>query len=74
MILELKKEEPELFTEDKTSAYREMITVYIRYLGNLRCTGLEFAPLYEGYEKVKTDFSEAKSTAYAKSSALMDDP
>ena len=116
MIMELKKEEPELFGEKQTDEYRamikegceqeiawghyaigdgvpgltrEMITDYIRYLGNLRCMGLELEPIYEGYEKepesmswvsqysnanmIKTDFFEAKSTAYAKSSALVDD-
>ena len=68
---------------------REMVTEYIRYLGNLRWTSLGFEPLYEGYEEepesmkwvgqysnanmVKTDFFEAKSTAYAKSTALVDD-
>ena len=66
-----------------------MVTEYIRYLGNLRWTSLGFEPLYEGYEEepesmkwvgqysnanmVKTDFFEAKSTAYAKSTALVDD-
>ncbi len=116
ILLELKKEMPELFTEDKIEIYRnmikegveqeiawghyvigdnipglnkEMVTDYIRYLGNLRCRGLGFEPLYEGYETepesmiwirqysnanlIKTDFFEAKSTAYAKSSALVDD-
>lgn len=68
---------------------REMITHYIQYLGNLRCRGLGLAPIYEGHEKepksmewvsqysnanmIKTDFFEARSTAYAKSSALVDD-
>jgi len=67
----------------------QMVTDYIKYLGNLRCQGLGFAPLYEGYDHepaamawvsqyananlVKTDFFEAKSTAYAKSTALVDD-
>jgi ribonucleoside-diphosphate reductase beta chain len=62
---------------------------YIRYLGNLRCTSLGFAPLYEGFDRepesmawvsqyananlVKTDFFEARSTAYAKSTAMVDD-
>lgn len=116
MILELKKEQPELFTDETIAMIRdmidegvqqeiawghyvigdeipgltkEMVTDYIRYLGNLRFTSLGFAPLYEGYEKepesmkwvsqysnanmVKTDFFEAKSTAYAKSTALVDD-
>ncbi|MGL4981973.1 MAG: ribonucleotide-diphosphate reductase subunit beta [Treponemataceae bacterium] len=116
IILELKKENPELFTDELTSMYREMIKEgvemeiewgnyvigdsivglnktmirdYIKYLGNLRCTSLGFDPLYDGYDKepeatlwisqysnanlIKTDFFEAKSTAYAKSSALVDD-
>ena len=116
ILTELKKEEPLLFTPEKTAVYRamikegceqeikwghyvigdeiegldrHMITDYIRYLGNLRCASLGFEPIYEGYEKepetmswvsrfsnanmIKTDFFEAKSTAYAKSSALVDD-
>ena len=68
---------------------KQMITDYIRYLGNLRCTNLGFEPIYEGCEEepasmswvsqysnanlIKTDFFEARSTAYAKSSALVDD-
>lgn len=66
-----------------------MVEDYIRYLGNLRWSSLGFGTLFEGYEKepasmkwvglyananmVKTDFFEAKSTAYAKSTALVDD-
>ena len=66
-----------------------MVTDYIRYLGNLRWTGLGFGPLfpdnqtepdsmkwvsqYSNANMVKTDFFEAKSTAYAKSTALVDD-
>ena len=116
ILLELKKEEPQLFTESRIEEYREMIkegcqqeiswghyvigddiqglnrdmvTDYIQYLGNLRCTNLGFAPIYEGHVKepdsmswvsqfsnanmIKTDFFEARSTAYAKSSALVDD-
>ena len=116
ILMELKKEEPKLFTDDKERIYREMIkegceqeirwghyvigdevqglnrdmvTDYIQYLGNLRCMGLGFGPIYEGHEKepesmewvsqfsnanmIKTDFFEARSTAYAKSSALVDD-
>lgn len=116
MILELQKEEPELFTEDTIQILKEMmmegvrqeiawghyvigdqiagltkemITEYIQYLGNLRFTSLGFDPIYPGFEKepesmrwvsqysnanmVKTDFFEAKSTAYAKSTALIDD-
>ena len=68
---------------------KQMITDYIRYLGNLRCSNLGFEPLYDGYahepetmawvsqysnaNMIKTDFFEARSTAYAKSSALVDD-
>lgn len=116
IILELKKEEPQLFTPEKIQILKEMmeegvrqeiawgqyvigdeipgLTVrnvedYIRYLGNLRWSSLGFGTLYEGFEKepeqmrwvsqysnanmVKTDFFEAKSTAYAKSTALIDD-
>ena len=116
MILELRKEEPQLFTSEREQLYREMlkqgveeeiewgcailgdeipglnktmIRDYIRYLGNLRWTSLGYAPLYLGYENepdsmgwvsqyadanmVKTDFFEARSTAYAKSTALVDD-
>ncbi len=116
MILELQKEEPELFTPetiqilkemlmegvrqeiawghyvigDKIAGLtKEMITDYIRYLGNLRFTSLGYDPIYPGLENepesmkwvsqysnanmVKTDFFEAKSTAYAKSTALIDD-
>jgi ribonucleoside-diphosphate reductase beta chain len=66
-----------------------MVTDYIKYLGNLRCQGLGFEPLFEGYDRepesmawvgqyananlVKTDFFEARNTAYAKSTALVDD-
>lgn len=116
ILLELKKEEPDLFTPEKVKGYREMIregceqeirwghyaigdevqgltkamvTDYIQYLGNLRCTNLGFEKLYEGHDLepssmnwvsqfsnanlIKTDFFEARSTAYAKSSALVDD-
>ena len=68
---------------------KKMIEDYIHYLGNLRWTSLGFTPLYEDNLKepesmrwvsqysnanmVKTDFFEAKSTAYAKSTALEDD-
>lgn len=116
MILELQKEEPQLFTEENVQMLREMmkegirqeiqwgryvigedipglsgemLTSYIKYLGNLRMTGIGLEILYPGYEEepesmkwvsrysnanmVKTDFFEAKSTAYAKSTALLDD-
>ena len=67
----------------------QMVSDYIRYLGNLRWSGLGFGFLYDDNQKepenmkwvgqysnanmVKTDFFEAKSTAYAKSTALVDD-
>lgn len=116
ILLELKKEQPELFTKERTEYLREMVlegvnqeiawgqyvigdsiqgltsamvTDYIKYLGNLRCMGLGLEPLFEGFDRepksmdwvsqyananmVKTDFFEAKSTAYAKSTALKDD-
>lgn len=116
ILLELKEEEPMLFTEEKVEEYRamiregceqemawgcyavgdgvsgltkEMIRDYIMYLGNLRCRSLQWEPVFPGHEKepeamawvsqysnanlIKTDFFEAKSTAYAKSSALVDD-
>ena len=116
IILELKKEEPEMFTPEKVKVYeemmregvrqeiawgqyvigddvqglnRQMVSDYIHYLGNLRWSGLGFGFLYEDNRKepenmkwvsqysnanmVKTDFFEAKSTAYAKSTALIDD-
>lgn len=67
----------------------DMVSDYIHYLGNLRSTSLNFGTLYEGFMQepasmqwvsmyananlIKTDFFEAKSSAYAKSSALVDD-
>lgn len=116
ILLELQKEEPELFHEDNMKMIREMIEEgvrqeidwgqyvigndipglntkmvedYIKYLGNLRYSSLGFGTLYEGYEDepesmqwvsqysnanmVKTDFFEARSSAYAKSTAIEDD-
>ncbi len=116
IIIELKKEQPELFTPERVKVYEDMmregvrqevawgqyvigddipglnsqmIHDYIHYLGNLRWTSLGFDPLYEHNQRepeamnwvsqysnanmVKTDFFEAKSTAYAKSTALEDD-
>lgn len=116
IILELQKEEPELFSPDKMEVYKEMlkegvrqeiawgeyligndiegltmqmVSDYIKYLGNLRSTSIGLGVLYEGYEKepttmewvsvysnanlIKTDFFEARSSAYAKSTALIDD-
>ena len=68
---------------------RQMVSDYIQYLGNLRWTSLGYESLYPGLEQepegmewvsqyananlVKTDFFEARSTAYAKSTALIDD-
>ncbi len=67
----------------------DMISDYINYLGNLRWMGLGFNSYDSQYENepesmswvsqysnanmVKTDFFEARSTAYAKSTALIDD-
>ena len=116
IVLELKKEEPELFTPERIEVYKdmmrqgveeeikwgqyvlgdkieglsfEMVHDYIKYLGNLRSRGIGMGNLYEGYEEepssmqwvsyysnsnmIKTDFFEARSTAYAKSAALVDD-
>lgn len=116
IILELKKEEPDMFTPDRIKVYEDMmregvrqeiawgqyvigndvqglneqmVSDYIHYLGNLRWSGLGFGFLYDDNRKepenmkwvgqysnanmVKTDFFEAKSTAYAKSTALVDD-
>lgn len=65
------------------------VEAYIRYLGNERCKNIGLQVLYEGYEEepmnmrwvseysdpnlIKTDFFEAKSTAYAKAGAIIDD-
>ena len=116
IILELKKEEPDMFTPEKIKVYEDMmregvkqeiawgqyvigndvqglnaqmVSDYIQYLGNLRWSGLGFGFVYEENQKepenmkwvsqysnanmVKTDFFEARSTAYAKSTALEDD-
>lgn len=116
IILELKKEEPDMFTPEKIKVYEDMmregvkqeiawgqyvigndvqglnaqmVSDYIQYLGNLRWSGLGFGFLYEENQKepenmkwvsqysnanmVKTDFFEARSTAYAKGTALEDD-
>lgn len=67
----------------------QMCVDYIRYLGNLRATSLGLDPIYSGYNEepssmkwvsnysnanmIRTDFFEARSTAYAKSGALVDD-
>ncbi|MDO4787670.1 MAG: ribonucleotide-diphosphate reductase subunit beta [Johnsonella sp.] len=75
--------------EDIEGLTGQMVEDYIMYLGNLRCANLDLDPIYEGHEvepetmswvsyysnanMIKTDFFEARSTAYAKSSALEDD-
>ena len=67
----------------------EMVEDYIKYLGNLRCETLGFGKLYEGHESepesmkwvseyadpngIKTDFFEARPSAYAKASVIDDD-
>ena len=67
----------------------QMVNDYIRYLGNMRWRSLGFGNLFEdnieepenmrwvsqyaNANMVKTDFFEAKSTAYAKSTAIEDD-
>ena len=116
IILELRKEEPGLFTPDKVKVYEAMmregvrqeiewgryvigdnirgltsgmVSDYIEYLGNMRWSALGFGFLsennrsepesmgwvsqYSNANMVKTDFFEARSTAYAKSTALKDD-
>lgn len=66
---------------------KKMIEDYIKYLGNKRLKEISLEPLFEGYNEnpakwvdalsnansVKTDFFEARSTAYAKATSLIDD-
>ena len=66
---------------------KKLIEDYIKYLGNLRLASIGLPKIYDGYDKnpaswvdtladansVKTDFFEAKSTAYAKAATLIDD-
>lgn len=75
--------------DDIEGLTKDMVTDYIQFLGNQRADNLGFAPIYEGHDveppsmtwvsqysnanMIKTDFFEARSTAYAKSSALIDD-
>lgn len=116
IILELKKEEPELFSPENVEMFREMIKAgalqeiewgeyvigdniegltremisdYIKYLANLRCENIGFEKLFPGHEEepesmkwvaqysnpnlIKTDFFEAKPSAYAKSTSIVDD-
>ena len=116
MILELQREEPQLFSPKAVDDLRQMleegvrqevawgqyvigneipgltgqqVSDYIHYLGNLRWSSLGMGQLYPEFAEepadmawvsqysnanmVKTDFFEARSTAYAKSTALVDD-
>lgn len=116
IILEMKQEEPEMFTPEKVEVYKQMmiegveqeiawgqyvlgndiqglttqmVRDYIEYLGNKRWHSLGFGYLFSQNQKeptsmkwvnqysnanmVKTDFFEAKSTAYAKSATIIDD-
>lgn len=116
IILELQREEPQLFDDAMVAELRamleegvrqeiawghyvigdeveglnrQMVSDYIRYLGNLRWSSLGYGTLYpdvtgepadmawvsqySNANMVKTDFFEARSTAYAKSTALVDD-
>lgn len=116
ILLEMKKEYPEEFTEERIDSYRKMIIAgveqeiewgkyvigdnisgitsnmieeYIKYLGNQRSASLGFGNIFEGYEEepismkwiseysnpnsIKTDFFEAKPSAYSKSSVIEDD-
>ena len=66
---------------------KKLIEDYIKYLGNLRLSAIGLPKIYDGYDEnpalwvdvladansVKTDFFEAKSTAYAKAATLIDD-
>lgn len=66
---------------------KKLIEEYIKYLGNKRLKEIGLDVIFAGYEEnpalwvdivsnsnsVKTDFFEAKSTAYAKVSTLIDD-
>lgn len=67
----------------------ENVESYIKYLGNERATSIGLSVLYPGFEAepenmkwvseyssanlIKTDFFEAKSTAYSKAGAIVDD-
>ena len=116
IILEMKKENPEIFTDENIKKYKEMlkkgveeeiswgkyvigdeirglnekmIQDYIMYLGNLRSRNLGFGNLfqenteepesmkwvseYSDPNQIKTDFFEAKPSAYSKSSVIEDD-
>ena len=76
-----------VIVDNVTGINKNLIERYIKYLGNLRAKAIGLEPLFEGYNEnpapwvdyyadanqVKTDFFEAKSTAYAKAGALIDD-
>lgn len=75
--------------DDVPGLTKQNLTDYIRYLGNLRWGDLGYGALFDDNQEepadmawvaqysdanmVKTDFFEARSTAYAKSTALVDD-
>ncbi len=75
--------------DDIQGLTKQMVTDYIEYLGNQRCKDLGFEPIFDRNQSepasmnwisqysdanlIKTDFFEAKSTAYAKSTAMVDD-
>ncbi len=66
---------------------KNLIEEYIKYLGNKRLKEINLEPLFDEYNQnpalwvdglsdpnsVKTDFFEARSTAYAKVTSLIDD-
>lgn len=66
---------------------KNLIEEYIKHLGNKRLKEINLEPLFKGYSQnpaswvdglsdansVKTDFFEARSTAYAKVTSLIDD-
>ncbi len=68
---------------------KQMVRDYIMYLANLRARSIGLDTIYEGHEEepasmkwvsqysnanlIKTDFFEAKPSAYAKSTAIIDD-
>ena len=72
--------------DDIPGLNKRLLKEYIEYLGDLRLTDLDLKPafgidknpmpwvdLYSDANSVKTDFFEAKSTAYAKAAVLKDD-
>ena len=80
MILELQREEPQLFTEEAVGELREMLEEGVRqeiawgqYVIGENIPGLTGQQVNSNANMVKTDFFEARSTAYAKSTALVDD-